>query len=132
MNNSRFWRKFIDEVIKSEYDRFKVNHSCPDYDIEKCDTVPPKIKGKLDEIVFSQLLSFITNLCDFEMDKRLLVKIADEFVEKYKYLSETNKESIYQIISKEKEISKNSGKNMIHRLNLKKLNLKKKLKKNQK
>ena len=36
------------------------------------------------------------------MDKRLLVKIADEFVEKYKYLSETNKESIYQIISKEK------------------------------
>jgi hypothetical protein len=102
LNNSRFWRKFIDEVIKSEYDRFKVNHSCPDYDIEKCDTVPPKIKGKLDEIVFSQLLSFITNLCDFEMDKRLLVKIADEFVEKYKYLSETNKESIYQIISKEK------------------------------
>ena len=57
----------------------------------------------MDEIVFSQLLSFITNLSDFDMDKKIIVKIADEFVEKYKYLSKTNMESIYQIIAKDKE-----------------------------
>jgi len=103
LNNSKFWRKFIDNVIKSEFDRFKNNHLCPDYDIEKCDTIPDKTKKKLDEIVFSQLLSFITNLSDFDMDKKIIVKIADEFVEKYKYLSKTNMESIYQIIAKDKE-----------------------------
>ena len=103
MNNSKFWRKFIDNVIKSEFDRFKNNHLCPDYDIEKCDTIPDKTKKKLDEIVFSQLLSFITNLSDFDMDNKIIVKIADEFVEKYKYLSKTNMESIYQIIAKDKE-----------------------------
>ena len=57
----------------------------------------------MDEIVFSQLLSFITNLNDFEIDKRVILKIADEFIQKYKYLSESNIESVYQIISKEKD-----------------------------
>ena len=103
LNNSKFWRKFIDNVIKSEFDRFKTNHLCPDYDIEKCDKIPDIIKKKLDEIVFSQLLSFITSLSDFEMDKKVIVKITDEFFEKYKYLSQDNINSIYQIIAKDKE-----------------------------
>ena len=103
LNNSHFWRGFIDSMLKLEFDRFKVNHAYPDYDIEKGENIPDRIKRKLDEIVFSQLLSFITNLNDFEIDKRVILKIADEFIQKYKYLSESNIESVYQIISKEKD-----------------------------
>ena len=103
LNNSHFWRGFIDSMLKLEFDRFKVNHAYPDYDIEKSENIPNRIKRKLDEIVFSQLLSFITNLNDFEIDKRVILKIADEFIQKYKYLSESNIESVYQIISKEKD-----------------------------
>ena len=103
LNNSHFWRGFIDSMLKLEFDRFKVNHAYPDYDIEKGENIPDRIKRKLDEIVFSQLLSFITNLNDFEIDKRGILKIADEFIQKYKYLSESNIESVYQIISKEKD-----------------------------
>ena len=103
LNNSHFWRSFIDYMIKLEFNRFKANHSYPDYDIEKSENIPDRIKSKIDEIVFSQLLSFITNLNDFELDKRVIVKIADEFIKKYNYLSENNIESIYQIISKEKD-----------------------------
>ena len=90
-------------MLKLEFDRFKVNHAYPDYDIEKGENIPDRIKRKLDEIVFSQLLSFITNLNDFEIDKRVILKIVDEFIQKYKYLSESNIESVYQIISKEKD-----------------------------
>jgi hypothetical protein len=103
LNNSHFWRGFIDSMLKLEFDRFKVNHAYPDYDIEKGENIPDRIKRKLDEIVFSQLLSFLTNLNDFEIDKRVILKIADEFIQKYKYLSESNIESVYQIISKEKD-----------------------------
>ncbi len=103
LNNSHFWRGFIDSMLKLEFDRFKVNHAYPDYDIEKGENIPDRIKRKLDEIVFSQLLSFITNLNDFEIDKRVILKIVDEFIQKYKYLSESNIESVYQIISKEKD-----------------------------
>ena len=103
LNNSHFWRGFIDSMLKLEFDRFKVNHAYPDYDIEKGENIPDRIKRKLDEIVFSQLLSFITNLNDFEIDKRVILKIADEFIQKYKYLSESNIESVYQIISKDKD-----------------------------
>ena len=90
-------------MLKLEFDRFKVNHAYPDYDIERGENIPDRIKRKLDEIVFSQLLSFITNLNDFEIDKRVILKIADEFIQKYKYLSESNIEGIYQIISKDKD-----------------------------
>ena len=103
LNNSHYWREFIDCMIKLEFDRFKKHHSYPDYDIEKCENIPNKVKNKFDEIVFSQLLSFLTTLNDFEMDKRVILKIADEFVQKYSYLSESNIQGIYQTISKDKE-----------------------------
>ena len=103
LNNSHYWREFIDCMIKLEFDRFKKYHSYPDYDIEKCENIPNKVKNKFDEIVFSQLLSFLTTLNDFEMDKRVILKIADEFVQKYSYLSESNIQGIYQTISKDKE-----------------------------
>ena len=44
-----------------------MNHGYPDYNIENINEIPPKIKNKLNEIAFSQLLSFITNLNDFEI-----------------------------------------------------------------
>ena len=103
LNNSHFWRRFIDEMLTSEFQRFDKNHNYPKFDVEKDEKIPPKIKQKLNEIVFSQLLSFITNLIDFDMDKRVILKIADEFIQKYNYLSESNIESIYQIICKENE-----------------------------
>ena len=103
LNNSHFWRRFIDEMLTSEFQRFDKNHNYPKFDVEKGEKIPPKIKQKLNEIVFSQLLSFITNLIDFDMDKRVILKIADEFIQKYNYLSESNIESIYQIICKENE-----------------------------
>ena len=104
LNNSHFWRNFIDLMIKTEYQRFKVNHAYPDYKIENLESVPNKIKNKLNEIVFSQLVSFLTNLNDFEIDKRVILKITDEFINKYNFLSDSNKESIYYVISTENEV----------------------------
>ena len=104
LNNSHFWRNFIDSMIKMEYQRFKMNHGYPDYNIENINEIPPKIKNKLNEIAFSQLLSFITNLNDFEIDKRVILKIVDEFINKYNFLSESNIKDIYAIISKDKDV----------------------------
>ena len=46
-------------------------------------------------------------MVDFEMDKRIIVKIVDEFLEKYSYVSEKSIDAIFGLISKDKnEIEK--------------------------
>lgn len=57
---------------------------------------------KLNEVVFSQLLTFISNMGDFEIDKRIILKIVDECIEKYNYLSKTNIDSLYELITEGK------------------------------
>ena len=73
------------------------------FDVQENINITKKIKDKLNEVVFSQLLTFITNMLDFEVDKRIVLKITDEFIEKFNYLSDKNKESIFGIISPDKE-----------------------------
>ena len=40
---------------------------------------------------------------DFEFDKRVILKIIEEFIEKYNYLSKNNQDSIYAIITQGEE-----------------------------
>ena len=41
-------------------------------------------------------------MADFELDKRIILKIIDEFIEKYNYLSKTNINSLYELITEGK------------------------------
>ena len=72
-------------------------------DLGRFDLKKDKDYKKLGEVVFSNLLTFASNMKSFEIDKRIIVKIMDEFIEKYNYISEGNKQLIYQMIIQEKE-----------------------------
>ena len=39
----------------------------------------------------------------FISDKKIVLKISDEFIKKYDYLSNTNLEALFAVISKDKE-----------------------------
>ena len=102
LKNSHFWRNFINDMIKKEFERFEDLFPDLNINIEKNININKKIKEKLNEVVFSQLLTYVSNMTEFEIDKRIILKIIDEFVEKYNYLSETNLNTIYDLISSDK------------------------------
>lgn len=92
-----FWRNIIDIMIKEDIEKQK--HINQDN---------PKINGKIGNeyitnIVFGKVISYINNMKDFKLEKKTIVKIVDEFVEKYNIKKELSK-SIYDSIGNEKEI----------------------------
>ena len=99
----QFWRGFIEYMIKNEFDKFEKANPEVNITGEKDNNISDKVKEKLSEIIFSQLLSYVSNMVDFGIDKRIILKIADEFKEKYNYMTPANLDSLYQTIFKNKE-----------------------------
>ena len=89
LKSAKFWRNFILYMIEKDLERFNNDKE--------------KDLKKLGEVVFSQLLTFSSNMKSFEIDKRIIVKIIDEFIEKYNYISESNLKLIYGVIIQGKE-----------------------------
>ena len=84
LKTAKFWRNFINYML--------------DNDLKRFDKINEKDNFKLGEIVFSNLLTFASNMKSFEIDKRIIIKILDELFDKYNYVSEQNKQIIYQMI----------------------------------
>ena len=103
LTNPQFWRGFIEYMIKNEFDKFEATFPESNIKVEKNINITDKVKEKLSEIIFSQLLSYVNNMVDFGIDKRIILKIADEFKEKYNYMTPDNLDTLYQTIFKNKE-----------------------------
>jgi hypothetical protein len=105
VKNSNFWRTFIESTIVDEINRFKSTNPLLKLEGESKEVKENIIKQKLNEVVFSQVLPYIHNMFEFDIDKRIILKIADEIIEKYNYLNDEQKKNIYLLISTdEKEI----------------------------
>ena len=86
-----FWRDIIDVMIANEVK--KVTE----------DTHARIKKTSLDNIVFSQSLAYTTSMKDFQIDKRITLKIIDEVINKYE-LSQEFKELVYNNIGDKKYV----------------------------
>ena len=75
-----FWRGIIEEMITSEAKKYMaLNPNEPSlFDKDNKTSVE-----KLSNICFSQILPYANNMKEFFMDDRLILKIIDEFLEKY-------------------------------------------------
>jgi hypothetical protein len=62
------------------------------------------LKPKFGEVLLSQLLPYINNMKQFGLDMRIIIKIADEFLEKYKYLNEQSYKILFNILSNDDEL----------------------------
>ena len=100
-----FWVNFIDRMIDLEIDKFISMHS----EIKKYDILynqgsfNDKTKFKLSELLFSQLLPYVNNMNEFKISIKNIVQITETFSQKYKFLGEEHKDSIYALISNNKE-----------------------------
>ena len=99
LKKEEFWRNIIDVMIKEDIAKtINLNKN------------NEKVNSKMQEesinnIVFGQLISYIKNMKDFKIDNKIIVKIVDEFMDKYKISKDLIKH-IYDNIENEKEIEK--------------------------
>ena len=101
--SQEFWREFIDCMIRLEFSRLENDLNLPYFSADKKMNITKEIKSKFNDVVFSQLLAYITNMIYFIPDKKIVLKISDEFVQKYNYLSNSNLDTLLGIISQDKE-----------------------------
>ena len=103
LTSQEFWREFIDCMIRFEFSRLENDLNLPYFSADKKMNITKEIKSKFNDVVFSQLLAYITNMIYFIPDKKIVLKISDEFVQKYNYLSNSNLDTLFGIISQDKE-----------------------------
>jgi hypothetical protein len=103
-----FWINFIDKMIDKEIDKFvKMREDIKKTDIiYNQDNLNEKLKTKVSELLFSQLLPYVNNMNEFHVPLKNIVQITETFSQKYKLLTEAQKESIFGLISDNKEIEK--------------------------
>jgi len=96
--NTKILRNYIDAMIRRELNNFKNNCHLNNIEI---------VNNKLDGLIFSQLLTAINIMKDFNFDKRVILKIIDEFIEKYDYMSDNNINVLYDMITEGKDSLEN-------------------------
>lgn len=70
LNTPNFWRNFIENMLQVELS--KVNNK----------------KLNINDFLYTQLIPYIKNMKDFNIDDRIIIKIIDEFLIKYDYIKE--------------------------------------------
>ena len=103
LTNPEFWRGFIHSMIQAEFERLENDSNLPIIKLNRNEPMSDEIKSKFNDVVFSQLLAYISNMIYFISDKKIVLKIADEFIKKYDYLSNSNLDTLFGIISNDKE-----------------------------
>ena len=108
MTEKNFWIEFCSYMINEELKKLII--SFPELtfdDIQQNKTYNEKLSSKIDNVIFSQLISLCNNIVYFTNDNLLIIEIIDIFKEKYIYLSEKNIQVLYQVISPDENIIKN-------------------------
>ena len=103
LTNPEFWRGFIHSMIQAEFERLENDSNLPIIKLNRNEPMSDEIKSKFNDVVFSQLLAYISNMIYFISDKKIVLKIADEFIKKYDYLANSNLDTLFGIISNDKE-----------------------------
>lgn len=91
-------------MIDQEINKFLINHpEIHKEDILNCpEDLSDKMKFKLSELLFSQLLPYVNNMNEFKLELKNIVYITEEFISKYNFLIEEHKDSIFGLLSNEK------------------------------
>ena len=71
--------------------------------ISKNKNIPDNVKPKIGEVLFSQLLPYVGNMTEINLEKKYIIKIIDDINDRYNYICQSNIEAIYDLVCKSKE-----------------------------
>ena len=98
-----FWRNFIDLLIWKELMKYQNNLKDNNINIFMKNNISKNLSNKIEDILFCQLTPSVRNMVEFNIEKKIIVKIIEEFIHKYDYLKQEKIDSIYNLISDNKE-----------------------------
>ena len=80
-------------MIDKELDKFEMLHSevAKEDVLKGSEDISHKMKFKLSELLFSQILPYVNNMKEFNLGLKNMVYVTEIFVHKYIYLSEEHK-----------------------------------------
>lgn len=87
LKSSQFWKDLIDITIKKNIEKIS-NYN----------------KKNINDAIFALILPLVNDMKEFEIDKRIIVKIFDEFFEKYNHLNKESYELIFSNIDNDKNM----------------------------
>ena len=103
LQSMTFWKEFILIMILREFKKLEDMNTETKINIAKNKNIPDKVKPKIGEVLFSQILPYVGNMSEFNVEKKYIIKIIDDINKKYNYMGDSNKEAIYDLICSSKE-----------------------------
>ena len=83
IKSPQFWRAFTGISLEKEFEKAHILK-----------------KHNLNDVLLTQILPYINNMKELGIDYRIIVKIVDEFLEKYHYLNEESYNTVFALINK--------------------------------
>ena len=71
--------------------------------VNHTEKITNNFKKKLSDILYSQLLPFVNNMKEFEINQKKIVEITGDILSKYDFLSEEEKNNVFSLISEDQE-----------------------------
>ena len=103
LRSMKFWKDFILIMILKEFKKLEEMNNDSKINIAKNKNIPDKVKPKIGEVLFSQILPYVGNMSEFNVEKKYIIKIIDDINEKYNYMGDSNIEAIYDLVCSSKE-----------------------------
>jgi hypothetical protein len=103
LKSIEFWKDFILIMILKEYKKLEDMNENIKVNIGKNKNIPENFKPKIGEVLFSQLLPYVGNMNEFNLEKKFIIKIIDDINNRYSYLDKGNLETIYGLVCSSKE-----------------------------
>ena len=98
-----FWRNYIDLLIMKEFIKYQNMNKEKNINVFMKSNISDNIGNKIGEILFSQLVPHINNMNELNIDKKLIARVCEEFINKYDYLNQSNIDILYSLISQDPE-----------------------------
>ena len=83
ITSPNFWRGFIDYILKKELNKDDLQIS------------------NYFKVLIAQLITYINNMIEFNIDKRIIIKIVDEFLKQYNYSNKNGYGSLFFMIDED-------------------------------
>ena len=103
LKSMEFWKDFALIMILREFKKLEDMNDNMKINIGKNKNIPENFEIKIGEVLFSQLLPYVGNMSEFNLEKKYIIKIIDDIINKYNYLDKSNLETIYELVCSSKE-----------------------------
>ena len=80
LHNAEFWGHYINLQIIKEFFKYQENNKEINLNIFMENNISPNIVNNVAEILFSQLIPNINNMVELNVDKKIIARMCEEFI----------------------------------------------------